>query len=151
MDFAGHETDVTGSAWLDREWSTSALDAGQQGWDWFALQLDDGRDLMVYRLRREDGRTDRHSAGIIVDPAGAGRTLSARDFTLTPTRYWTSPRTGSRYPVAWTLAVPSADLALEVTARVDAQEMPTTVRYWEGAVRVAGNAEGVGYLEMTGY
>ncbi len=151
VEFADQSAQVSGSAWLDREWSTSALDEGQQGWDWFALQLTDGRDLMVYRLRREDGRTDPNSAGILVDAAGAATPLAAGDFTLTPTRYWRSPRTGSRYPVAWELSVPSAGLRLAVTARVDAQEMPTTVRYWEGAVSVSGSASGVGYLEMTGY
>ena len=149
--FGGRETRAAGSAWLDREWSTSALDAGQQGWDWFALQLDDGRDLMVYRLRRQDGATDRFSAGILVDREGRGRPLTAADFSLVPTRHWRSPQTGSRYPVAWQLEVPSAGLSLGVEARVDDQEMPTTVRYWEGSVRVDGSASGVGYLEMTGY
>jgi predicted secreted hydrolase len=86
-----------------------------------------------------------------VDADGRKKRLTADDFELTPTRYWESPSTGSRYPVAWTLSLPAASLALEITARVDAQEMPTTVRYWEGAVAVAGDAEGVGYLEMTGY
>jgi predicted secreted hydrolase len=83
--------------------------------------------------------------------AGEGRVLSADDFTLTPTRFWQSPQTGSRYPVAWTLELHEPALTLAVDARVDAQEMPTTVRYWEGAVRVSGDASGVGYLEMTGY
>ena len=151
IEFDGRRVPARGSAWLDREWSTSALDANQQGWDWFALQLADGRDVMVYRLRRRDGRTDAHSAGVLVDADGNKKRLTADDFELTPTRYWESPRTGSRYPVAWTLTLPAASLALEITARVDAQEMPTTVRYWEGAVAVAGDAEGVGYLEMTGY
>jgi len=145
------ELKVTGSAWLDREWSTSALDANQQGWDWFALQLDDGRDIMVYRLRRNNGDTDPNSAGIRVSRDGESRVLSAEDFTLKPTRFWQSPQTGSRYPVAWAITLTDSGMSLEVDARVDAQEMPTTVRYWEGAVRVSGDASGVGYLEMTGY
>ncbi|RZU99153.1 lipocalin-like domain-containing protein [Spiribacter vilamensis] len=149
--FADSTASVTGSAWLDREWSTSALDADQAGWDWFALQLEDGRDLMVYRLRRNDGETDRHSAGILVEPDGSSRTLTAEDFRLTAQRYWTSPRTGSRYPVAWELRLPEEGMTLVVEARLDDQEMPTTVRYWEGAVAVEGTASGVGYLEMTGY
>ena len=151
VEFDGRQSDVSGSAWLDREWSTSALDAGQAGWDWFALQLEDGRDVMVYRLRRNDGRTDRHSAGIVVDAEGNAQVLSAEDFMLTPQRDWQSGITGSRYPVAWSLELPAEDLSLTIEARVDAQEMPTTVRYWEGAVGVTGSAEGVGYLEMTGY
>ena len=67
---------VVGQSWMDREWSTSALDASQEGWDWFALQLDDGRDLMVYRLRGNDGSTDPLSKGVLVSPDGT-RTLLA--------------------------------------------------------------------------
>ncbi|MDR9488898.1 MAG: lipocalin-like domain-containing protein [Spiribacter sp.] len=151
LEFGAATASVTGSAWLDREWSTSALDANQQGWDWFALQLEDGRDVMVYRLRRRNGQTDPNSAGVVVSREGEGRVLSAEDFTLTPNAYWQSPETGSRYPIVWTLRLPIANLELKISARVEAQEMPTTVRYWEGAVSVTGTAEGVGYLEMTGY
>ena len=151
LRFGDQTPAVTGSAWLDREWSTSALDADQAGWDWFALQLDDGRDLMVYRLRRQDGSTDRHSAGILVGRGGEARVLSAEDFTLSAQREWQNPRTGSRYPVAWRLQLPDEDIDLQVNARVDDQAMPTTVRYWEGSVAVTGSASGVGYLEMTGY
>lgn len=148
---AGKDARVSGSAWLDREWSTSALDAGQAGWDWFALQLDDGRDLMVYRLRRDDGGTDPRSAGVLVDAGGGVRHLGAGDFRVLPLRHWRSPQTGARYPVGWRVVVPGAGLSLSVEARLDAQEMPTRVRYWEGAVSVSGDARGVGYLEMTGY
>lgn len=151
LQFAGTNASVTGQAWLDREWSTSALDANQAGWDWFALQLDDGRDLMVYRLRRQNGGTDPNSAGILVSRAGAGQPLVADDFRLTVERWWDSPRTDSRYPVAWRLELPAEGIDLRVEARVDDQAMPTTVRYWEGAVAVDGTATGVGYLEMTGY
>ena len=59
--------EVSGASWLDREWSTSALGPEQSGWDWFALQLDDGRELMFYRMRRKDGGVDRHSQGVLVD------------------------------------------------------------------------------------
>ncbi len=142
---------VSGSAWLDREWSTSALDANQQGWDWFALQLSDGRDVMVYRLRRRDGQTDPRSAGVVVAANGRSRVLTAADFTLSPTAHWQSPRTGSRYPIAWQLDIPSADLSVAIRSRVKDQEMPTTVRYYEGAVAVNGSVDGVGYIEMTGY
>jgi len=151
LEVAGRQARVTGSAWLDREWSTSALDEGQAGWDWFALQLEDGRDLMVYRLRRVDGGTDPRSAGVLVAPDGRVRHLGAEDFRVIPLRHWRSPETGARYPVDWRVVVPAAGLSLTVDARLDAQEMPTSVRYWEGAVSVSGDAGGVGYLEMTGY
>jgi predicted secreted hydrolase len=147
---------VKGSAWLDREWSTSALAADQAGWDWFALQLTDGRDVMVYRLRGRDGRADKASYGVVVDAAGEAAKLGVADFELTPRRYWTSPATGTRYPIAWRLRIPEHDIDARVEARVDDQLMDLGFRYWEGSVRVTPGAagssvRGVGYLEMTGY
>ena len=147
---------VEGSAWMDREWSTSALSPDIAGWDWFALQLDDGRDLMFYRLRGHDGTTSAFSGGSLTEPEGTVTRLEARDVALEAQRNWTSPATNVRYPIEWTLSVPSEDLALEIRPRIDAQEIDVSVRYWEGAVRVTGTARGrpiagVGYLELAGY
>lgn len=141
---------VRGSAWFDREWSTSALDRDQVGWDWFALQLDDDRELMVYRLRRDDGTTDPASEGVLVT-ADSTRRLSTSDFALEPVRRWQSPRSGSQYPIGWRVRVPSEGLDLRVDAVFEDQELDLTFRYWEGAVDVRGSSTGVGYLEMTGY
>ena len=150
----GREFAVRGLSWLDREWSTSALEEGLAGWDWFSLQLDGGADLMLYRLRRDDGSADRHSAGIVVGAGGSARRFAADEFSLHPSRHWTAP-TGARYPVAWSLRVPAAGLELRVEALLDDQWMNTAVSYWEGAVRVAdprsGERLGQGFLEMTGY
>ena len=150
----GETSTVTGSSWLDREWSTSALGKDQTGWDWFSLQLVDGRDLMLYRLRQRGGGTDPHSAGSVISTDSHKTALDADDFELEPLRWWRSPQ-GARYPVAWRLRVAAADLDLRVEALVDDQEMATGVRYWEGAVGVrsaaSGEVLGRGYLEMTGY
>jgi len=146
----GQRFAVSGNSWFDREWSSSALAADQAGWDWFALQLDDGRDLMFYRMRGKDGRAQRFSRGILVHPDGSVIPLSHDQVTLEPTRHWTS-RDQTRYPVSWRLRVPAHNLDLRVEAAFDAQEMPLTVRYWEGAVTVTGNQQGVGYLELSGY
>jgi predicted secreted hydrolase len=148
--------EVAGTAWMDREWSTSALSAGMTGWDWFALQLDDGRELMYYRLREVDGDTSPFSGGSLVGPAGDVTRLDADDVELSAVREWVSPNTGIRYPVAWQLGVPAAGLALEIRPRIDGQELDLSVRYWEGAVSVSGRAGdapigGVGYLELAGY
>lgn len=142
---------VRGQSWLDREWSTSALGAEQTGWDWFALQLFDGRDLMLYRIRHIDGGMDRHSKGVLVSPDGEVTHLGARDFTLEPSRWWTSPTTGNRYPMQWALRIPGQGLTLQVAARLPDQEMDLAVQYWEGSVAVDGDVGGVGYLEMTRY
>jgi predicted secreted hydrolase len=137
---------------MDREWSTSALASDQAGWDWFALQLDDGRELMYYRLRRADGSTDRFSGGSIVARDGTVMPLDAEDVTLDALATWRSHRDGARYPSRWRLAVPAAGLALEIVPRVPDQEWYRPVRYWEGAVTAGGQGvSGVGYVELVGY
>jgi predicted secreted hydrolase len=147
---------VRGDAWLDREWSTSALGPGVEGWDWFALQLDDGRDLMFYRLRRSDGSSDPFSAGTLVAPAGGVTRLDAAGVELEVREHWRSAATGATYPVAWSLDIPAERLRLEIEPWLEEQEMDLSVRYWEGAIRATGTSDGkpvagLGYLEMTGY
>jgi predicted secreted hydrolase len=142
---------------MDREWSTSALGADVVGWDWFGLRLSDGGSLMFYRLRRHDGTADAFSGGMLVNGAGRGQRLERDDVELTPIDYWTSPLGGTRYPIAWRLKVPSAQLALELRPYVPDQELNLSVRYWEGAVRGAGtgpegsNVTADGYVELAGY
>jgi predicted secreted hydrolase len=147
---------VEGAAWFDREWSSSALAPDQIGWDWFALQLSDGRDLMIYRLRTRDGGTDPHSAGTLVEADGRSRSLIARDFLLDELDHWSSPRGEARYPSRWRVRVPSAAIDVEITPELADQELDLAFRYWEGASRVAGvsaDAEvtGQGHVELTGY
>lgn len=144
---------VTGLSWLDREWSTSALGADQAGWDWLALQLADGRDLMYYRLRHESGGVDAMSRGSLVGANGARVELGA-DLPLRPVRWWAASD-GRRFPVEWDLALPGETRTLRVAAVFDDQYVRLGVRYWEGMVdvrdRSTGDVVGRGYLEMTGY
>jgi predicted secreted hydrolase len=149
-------TRVAGLAWMDREWSTSALSPGQVGWDWFALQLDDGSDLMYYQLRRKDGSADPLSKGIRVGAGGEASGLESSQVELEVSGRWKSPLDGSEYPSGWRLAVPSEDLVLNLTPMLPEQELNLGFRYWEGAVRVAGTRRGKaiggrGYVELTGY
>ena len=139
---------VHGNSWMDREWSTSSLEPGVEGWDWFALHLADGRDVMLYRLRRSDGSATPFSGGSIVARDGSITRLTADDFTINATATWTS-RTGTTYPAAWQLR--SGDLDLVITPRIPDQELNLTVRYWEGAVAITGSQMGVGYVELAGY
>jgi predicted secreted hydrolase len=146
--------EVTGLAWMDREWSTSSLGKDQVGWDWFALQLGDGRDLMLYQLRRRDGSPDPTSSGTLVD--GESRHLTLGDFELVVLDHWESPRSGARYPAGWRLRIPSADLDLRIEPLLADQELDVSFRYWEGAVRIEGTSrgrpvQGRGYVELTGY
>jgi predicted secreted hydrolase len=146
---------VSGEAWLDREWSTSALSPDLAGWDWFSLQLDDGSELMLYRLRTTTGGTGPYSAGTFVDPAGEITRLGVDDFVLEATGQWTSPR-GGRYPSGWRVRVPGAGIELQVEPRLRDQELDLAFRYWEGAVVAEGRRDdrpvrGRGYVELTGY
>ncbi|HWM94887.1 MAG TPA: lipocalin-like domain-containing protein [Thermoanaerobaculia bacterium] len=147
---------VSGLAWMDREWSTSSLGQDQVGWDWFALQLGDGQDLMLYQLRRKDGTPDPASKGTLVGPRGESRHLDLQDFELEVTDWWESPRSGARYPAGWRLRIPSGNLDLRIEPLLAGQELDVSFQYWEGAVRVEGASRGQpvrgrGYVEMTGY
>jgi predicted secreted hydrolase len=147
---------VTGAVWMDREWSTSALGADQVGWDWFALQLSDGSDLMLYQLRRKDGSADPASRGTVIGPAGESRALELDDFALEVLDRWESRDSGARYPSRWRLRIPSEGLELTITPVLVDQELDVSFRYWEGAVEMKGThkgrpVRGRGYVEMTGY
>ncbi len=144
---------VRGEAWLDREWSTSALSREQAGWDWFALQLADGGSLMFYRLRQRNGGTDTYSAGTYVDAQGRPHRLTANDVQIKTLAQWRSPHSARSYPQGWRLEVPSAQLSLELTPRLADQEWRGRFQYWEGAVTVTreGRPAGLGYVELTGY
>lgn len=149
---------VSGLSWFDREWSTSQLEPGQEGWDWFALQLDDDRDIVIYLLRREDGSLDLNNAGTIVEKDGKSRKLAANQFNIEVLRQWRSPHSNITYPAGWKISIPSESLELQVTPAVEDQELNTTFRYWEGAVKVSGKYKnnnvivaGKGYVELAGY
>jgi predicted secreted hydrolase len=151
----GRQLDVSGSAWLDREWGSGGLGADEVGWDWFALQLSDGSELMFYSLRRRDGRRDPHSAGTWVAADGAVRALTDADVTIAVQDHWASPR-GGRYPARWRVEVPALALSVDLKPALADQELVGRPRYWEGAVDISGRSEGrnlsgQGYVELVGY
>ena len=156
MVVRGTEYRVTGFSWMDREWSTSSLDEDVVGWDWFSLQLDDGRDLMAYQLRRADGTADPLSAGSLVAADGAATYLPGQEYRIEPLDTWRSPATGRTYPSRWRLTSPIRELELEIEPLMDDQELAHSFIYWEGAVRFSGTfagrpVSGRGYVELTGY
>ncbi len=157
---AGAVTRLSGTAWFDHEWGPGGLPAGAAGWDWFALQLSDGSDLMLYRMRLTGGTASPFSAGTFVPANGPPRAIAWSDIALSVRSTWTSPRSKATYPAVWALAVRSLGLETTVTPLVADQELMTEkstgVTYWEGACRVAGTLGGrpIGgraYVEMTGY
>ncbi|MGE0453964.1 MAG: lipocalin-like domain-containing protein [Vicinamibacteria bacterium] len=153
---AGRARTVRGESWFDHEWSTSALGPQAVGWDWFSLQLDDGRELMYFQIRRKDGGIEPVSGGTLVSATGGARRLSADELRLSHAGVWTSVKSGARYPARWRLALPSEGLDLEIEPLVPDQELGLSFTYWEGAVGVSGRSGerpigGRGYVELTGY
>ena len=155
LEVGGRTIEVRGTAWFDHEWGTSQLGDGVVGWDWFSLRLDDGRDLMVYRLRRADGSADPFSSGTLVGVDGETVRLGRDDVAIEVLEHWESPASGGRYPSRWRLAVPRFDIELELRPLLEAAELDGTVTtgvvYWEGPVTASGSATGEGYAELTGY
>jgi predicted secreted hydrolase len=149
-----------GLAWMDHEFGSSALRENQQGWDWFAIQLDNDTELMLYQIRRTDGTPDATSSGSLVTTDGDVIHLRRDDIRITPTGTWKSPHTRATYPMGWRVAVPKFGIDLVLRPLLRDQELvtkgSTRVTYWEGAVDVSGTAgnvvaRGSGYVEMTGY
>jgi len=145
---------VSGTAWLDHEWSSSYLDARAAGWDWIGINFDDGSALMAFRMREHSGGA-LWAGGTKRDKSGARRVYAPAEVEFVPLRTWRSPRTGASYPVAWRVDLP--DIALVIEPLMEDQEHDTRASvgtvYWEGAVTAArdGKTVGRGYLELTGY
>jgi predicted secreted hydrolase len=151
---SGKRTSVTGSAWLDHEWSSSYMDERAAGWDWIGINLEDGGALMAFRMRDSKGGKV-WAGGAYRDRRGGRVAFAPADVEFTPLREWRSPRTGATYPVAWRVRAGVLDLTLEPV--MDDQESDSRASvgtvYWEGAVRALrdGKPVGRGYLELTGY
>jgi predicted secreted hydrolase len=151
----GVEYAVRGYSWKDREWSTSALTEGAIGWDWFSLQLDDNREMMLGYIRKQDGSQFDYGASMTL-PDGSQIALDyGEDYTIEATDTWTSPHTGATYPSGWNVTVNVGEgdpLNLTLTPLMRDQELQVDVgAYWEGALRINGDATGYGYAELTGY
>ncbi|MDE4172581.1 lipocalin-like domain-containing protein [Phaeobacter sp. PT47_59] len=137
---------VTGQAWLDREWSSQPLEADQTGWDWFSLSFDTGDKLMGFILR---GGTGDFTSGTWIDPAGTATPLPPGTFAATPLAF--SKVAGRSIPTRWQVSLPERGLTATVEALNPQAWMGTSFPYWEGPVRISGSHHGLGYLEMTGY
>lgn len=154
---AGATGSPAARAWLDHEWSEALMHPEAVGWDWIGMNLDGGGALTAFRLRRRDGSTLWASGSFRAGATAALQVFEqAEAMAFTPLRHWTSPRTGTRYPVAWRIDTPAG--RIEVDALVDDQELDsrgsTGAIYWEGLSTLrdaAGQGVGRGYLELTGY
>ena len=151
---------VTGSAWNDHEWGSAALEPVVVGWDWFSLQLDGSREIMLYILRRADGSAIPQSSGTLVDAFGRAVYLPLTKFSVAPLGAWTSPHSQARYPAGWRMLLPAHRAELTISPLFADQEFDATHStggyYWEGACSVSGTFDGKpvnghGYTELTGY
>ena len=154
---AGVRYAVSGMSWMDHEYGSDELLSDQAGWDWFSIQLDDDREIMLYRLRRRDGSTTRQSSGSIVDSNGRVRYVRLNQFHIEAQSSWISPHSGAAYPSGWIVRVEGVRAPLRLVPVLDDQELADAsgATYWEGAVDVrdaeTGRSLGVGYVELTGY
>jgi predicted secreted hydrolase len=139
--------DVTGQAWMDREWSSQPLASDQTGWDWFALHSQSGEKLMLYRMRQTDGNN--YVSGNWILPDGATRPIAPGDVRMTPKAPIEIER--RKLPVEWQVAIPSLSLSIETVPLNPRAWMGTSFAYWEGPISFHGSHSGVGYLELTGY
>jgi predicted secreted hydrolase len=156
LTIAGVKLPVDGISWMDHEFGSAQLESNQAGWDWFSVQLDDDRELMLYLLRQKDGSVTPQSSGSIIDRSGTVKHVELHDFSATATGSWKSPHTGATYPSGWHVRVPEANVDITLTPVLADQELASAVggTYWEGAVDArdaSGKNVGVGYVELTGY
>jgi predicted secreted hydrolase len=138
---------VSGSAWMDREWSSQPLASDQTGWDWFSLHLPSGEKLMLFRLRQRDGR--HYISGNWIGADGKSTAIAAAQVTMTPTG--STGIDGRTLPTQWGIAIPARGLRIDTTPLNENSWMATSFPYWEGPITFRGSHSGVGYLEMTGY
>jgi len=146
---------VTGKSWFDREFLSNLIGTKLSGWDWFSIQLDDEREIMLYILRKKDGSIDLHSSGTFIYANGKYRNLSIKEFSVTARSFYISRKTKAKYPIEWEVRIPSEEVNIRITSLVKEQEVlaykTTGNYYWEGTCKVEGSSNGRAYLEMTGY
>ncbi|MCU1350452.1 MAG: hypothetical protein JWO56_3482 [Acidobacteria bacterium] len=151
---------ASGVVWMDHEFGSSQLRESQSGWDWFAIQLDNDTELMLYQIRKSDGSADVTSSGSLIASDGSVIHLRHDQIQVQVLDRWRSQKSGATYPMGWRISIPSFRIAVTLQPRLRDQELvtksSTQVTYWEGAVAVSGTFDstavrGEGYVEMTGY
>lgn len=147
----GQMQEVTGQVWFDHQWGDFRPAAMR--WNWFALQLDDGANVMLYDLYDREGQPILRSGTYARD--GVTVVLAEADFRITTTGQWTSEQTGATYPMGWTIALPAQAITVTVAPVIKNSEFDgrntSYMVYWEGAVSVSGSHKGLGFVELSGY
>ena len=152
LTIKGNKKTVSGFSWFDREWSTSSLGKTEVGWDWFSIQLQNNRELMLYNIRQKDGQTSSLSSGTFIKPDGSYVHLKKADFAIEVMDFWKSDATGISYPSKWHIKIPKFKINLFLVPKISNQEHQHQFVYWEGATTVlAAGLKGNGYVELVGY
>jgi len=156
----GEKIQVTGTSWMDREFSSDQLNPKLAGWDWFSLKLDNDTEIMLYQLRRKGGGVDPFSSGTLVSADGVSRHLVKDDFSVEVTGDWTSEQTQTTYPAGWVITLADSSTRLKIRPDLADQELSNlrsiSGSYWEGSVSIEGifqgkPVQGKGYVELVGY
>jgi predicted secreted hydrolase len=160
LTIGGDTVAVSGSAWMDHEFSTALLEPGITGWDWFSLQLSDNTEIMVFLLRTETGGLHPASSGTFIDAHGTTRAIARAEINVKVLDTWKSRQSSARYPARWRMQIAPLSMDLKINSNLPDQEMRTVdstgVTYWEGSVSLEGlkdklTVRGEGYVELTGY
>ena len=158
----------SGQGWYDHEFGGYVEEAAAHaegegagirdlGWNWTAIQLDDGTDLTAYEIL--DVRSHETVGKWMISIAPDSTRASIDDVTFTPVKTWTSHRTFHDYPTSWRLTAPSAGIDLTIEAAFPDQELITVISkpaFWEGRCIVRGTAfgrtvTGLAYIERSGF
>jgi len=147
LELDGQDIDISGNAWLDREWSSQPLNPDQIGWDWFSLHLNSGEKVMLFRLRYKDRRV--FYSGNWIQITGQSEFLSNKDIEFIPVE--NTNVLDRSVPTKWELTIKKKNFSITTTPLNPNSWMTTRFPYWEGPIHFIGSHQGVGYLEMTGY
>ncbi len=140
---------VKGTAWFDHQWGDLS-EVRALGWNWFAVQLDDNREIMVFQIH--DGSNTVFADGTLTDEDCNTTRLQDGDFSITATGEWQSPHTGCTYPLGWEISVQTMSFTLTpVLLDQELHELLPPIPYWEGAATVSGDVSGRAYVELTGH
>jgi predicted secreted hydrolase len=156
LRLSGADRKVWGEAWLDRAWGAPPIPRGQMTLNRFALQLEDGRDLLCLQLRRRDGSGTPIPSCLLIGTDGSTKSFRRREIRLEPLAHWRSKLDGTAYPVRWRLELPGEGLDLEIDPLLEGQELDLATRVWSGAVEISGRsregrAAGWGHLDLGGH
>lgn len=161
ITLALNQIEVSGRAWMDHEYTSFKPKKSIRGWDWFAIGLENGFDVMLYQMHHIDGATSTDSTGTLISPESVTSAIVMPDYEIETTDTWTSPRSGAKYPAAWKITLAKIPAVLKVNPILADQEMTmknSDVIYWEGACDVTGTwgkenkpVQGMAYVELTGY